>query len=91
MLPHIAAAPLFDVSDSRAAGAYFRQPGRYAPTTCSPTPSGCWPGPPRRARPRTSASPSGGPRRGGTPRKLFNVKYPAARFTFGWSEKAASG
>ena len=31
MLPFIAEASLFDVSDSRAPGAYFRQPGRFAP------------------------------------------------------------
>ncbi|GAA3095968.1 DUF3048 domain-containing protein [Nonomuraea salmonea] len=87
MLPLIAEASLFDVGDSHNPGAYFRQPGRFAPpTTCSPTPSSCWPRRPRRARPRTSASPSATPPEGGTPRKSYTVKWPAARFTFAWSE-----
>ncbi|GGS77698.1 hypothetical protein GCM10010156_40610 [Planobispora rosea] len=89
MLPHIAAAPLFDVSDSRAAGAYFRQPGRYAPYNLFADTKRLLAGAPKASRARDVGFTFGeAPAEGGTPRKLFNVRYPAARFAFGWSEKA---
>ncbi|GII04557.1 DUF3048 domain-containing protein [Planobispora takensis] len=89
MLPHIAAASLFDVSDSRAPGAYFRQPGRYAPYNLFANTKQLLAGAPKASRAKDVGFTFGeAPAEGGTPRKFFNVKYPAARFTFGWSEKA---
>ncbi|GAA3447563.1 DUF3048 domain-containing protein [Planomonospora venezuelensis] len=89
MLPHIAAASLFDVSDSRAPGAYFRQPGRYAPYNLFANTRQLLAKAPKASRAKDIGFTFGeAPAEGGTPRRTFNVKYPAARFTFGWSEKA---
>ncbi|WP_449063951.1 DUF3048 domain-containing protein [Planomonospora algeriensis] len=89
MLPFIAEASLFDVSDSRVPGAYFRQPGRYAPYNLFADTRKLLAAAPKASRAKDIGLTFGdAPAEGGTPRKTYSVKYPAARFTFGWSEKA---
>ncbi|WP_344862517.1 DUF3048 domain-containing protein [Planomonospora alba] len=89
MLPFIAEAPLFDVSDSRAPGAYYRQPGRYAPYNLFANTKRLLAAAPEASRAEDIGFTFGdAPAEGGTPRKTYSVRYPAARFTFGWSEKA---
>ncbi|GAA0980991.1 DUF3048 domain-containing protein [Acrocarpospora macrocephala] len=87
MIPFVQEASLFDVSDSAAPGAYFRYPGRYAPYNLVGTPSKLL----RQAGKATKAKDIGfafsdEPPAGGVPKKSYSVRYPAARFTFGWSE-----
>ncbi|GIH22919.1 hypothetical protein Aph01nite_12290 [Acrocarpospora phusangensis] len=87
MIPFVQEASLFDVSDSAAPAAYFRYPGRYAPYNLVGTPSKLL----RKATKATKAKDIGfvfsdeAPA-GGTPKKSYSVRYPAARFTFAWSE-----
>nr|WP_307827656.1 DUF3048 domain-containing protein [Planomonospora sp. ID82291] len=89
MLPFIAQAPLFDVSDSRAPGAYFRQPGRYAPYNLFADTRKLLAAAPKASRAKDIGLTFGdAPAEGGTPRRTYSVRYPAARFTFGWSEAA---
>ncbi|WP_242454006.1 DUF3048 domain-containing protein [Bailinhaonella thermotolerans] len=87
MKPFVAKAPLFDVSDSAAPGAYFRQPGRHAPYNLFARPKVLL----SKARKATVAKDIGwtfseqAPE-GGKPTTSFKVRYPAARFTFTWSD-----
>lgn len=86
MLPIIAQSSLFDVSDSRAPGAYFRQPGRYAPYNLFANTRELLAQAPKATRAKDVGFTFGDAPEGGVPKKMFSVKYPAARFTFGWSE-----
>ncbi|MEU8206392.1 DUF3048 domain-containing protein [Streptosporangium sp. NPDC049046] len=88
MLPFIAEAPLFDVSDSREPGAYFRQPGRYAPYNLFANTKDLLAGAPKASKAKDIGFTFGEAPEGGVSRKMYSVKYPAARFTFGWSETA---
>ncbi|GII88063.1 hypothetical protein Ssi03_60530 [Sphaerisporangium siamense] len=86
MIPLVQAASLFDVSDSAQPGAYFRQPGRVAPYNLFADTKKLLAGAPKASRARDIGFTFGDAPDGGTPRKTFTVKYPAARFTFTWSE-----
>lgn len=89
MLPFIAEASLHDVSDSRVPGAYYREPGRYAPYNLFARPKKLL----AAARQASKAGDIGftfgdPPAEGGVDRTSYTVKWPAARFTFRWSEDA---
>ncbi|MFF5212078.1 DUF3048 domain-containing protein [Streptosporangium sp. NPDC000396] len=86
MIPKVQAASLFDVSDSRAPGAYFRQPGRYAPYNLFANTRQLLTQAPKASKAKDIGFTFGDAPEGGVPKKMFNVKYPAARFTFGWSQ-----
>ncbi|GGO72568.1 DUF3048 domain-containing protein [Nonomuraea cavernae] len=87
MLPFIAEASLFDVSDSRAPGAYFRQPGRYAPYNLFATSKQLLASAPKASKAKDIGFTFGdAPAEGGVDRTSYTVKWPAARFTFAWSE-----
>ncbi|WP_084957985.1 DUF3048 domain-containing protein [Thermoactinospora rubra] len=87
MLPFIAKASLFDVSDSRAPGAYFRQPGRYAPYNLFAHTRKLLQSAPRASKAKDIGFTFGeAPAQGGVPRKSFTVRWPAARFDFRWSQ-----
>ncbi len=87
MLPFIAEASLFDVSDSRVPGAYFRQPGRFAPYNLFATTKKLLAGAPKACKAKDVGFTFGdAPAEGGVARKSYTVKWPAARFTFRWSE-----
>jgi hypothetical protein len=88
MLPFIAEASLIDVSDSRAPGAYFRQPGRYAPYNLFADTKELLAEAPKASKEKDIGFTFGDAPEGGVPKKTFSVKYPGARFTFGWSETA---
>lgn len=88
MLPFIAEAPLFDVSDSRVPGAYLREPGRFAPYNLFANTRQLLAGAPKASRAKDIGLTFGDAPEGGVPRKSYSVKYPAARFTFTWSETA---
>ncbi|GAA2852547.1 DUF3048 domain-containing protein [Streptosporangium fragile] len=88
MLPIIAQASLFDVSDSRAPGAYFRQPGRFAPYNLFANTRQLLAKAPGASKAKDIGLTFGDAPEGGVPRKAYTVKYPAARFTFAWSEAA---
>jgi len=87
MLPFIAEASLHDVSDSRVPGAYFREPGRYAPYNLFATPKKLLAAAPKASKAKDIGFTFGDPpAEGGVERKSYTVKWPAARFTFRWSE-----
>ncbi|MFI6456411.1 DUF3048 domain-containing protein [Streptosporangium amethystogenes] len=88
MLPLIAEASLFDVSDSRAPGAYFRQEGRFAPYNLFANTRQLLTEAPKASRAKDIGFTFGDAPEGGVPRKAYSVKYPAARFTFAWSQTA---
>jgi hypothetical protein len=88
MLPFIAEASLIDVSDSRVPGAYFRQPGRYAPYNLFANTKQLLAAAPKATKEKDIGFTFGDAPEGGVPKKTFSVKYPGARFTFGWSETA---
>ncbi|MEU8251240.1 DUF3048 domain-containing protein [Nonomuraea sp. NPDC048916] len=87
MLPFIAEASLYDVSDSRAPGAYFRQPGRFAPYNLFATSKQLLAKAPKASKAKDIGFTFGDPpAEGGVERTSYTVKWPAARFTFAWSE-----
>lgn len=87
MLPLIAEASLFDASDSRNPGAYFRQPGRYAPYNLFANTRQLLAKTPKASKAKDIGFTFGdAPAEGGVDKKSYSVKWPAARFTFGWSE-----
>ncbi|WP_405147601.1 DUF3048 domain-containing protein [Sphaerisporangium sp. NBC_01403] len=85
MVPLVREASLFDVSDSAAPGAYFRQPGRVAPYNLFADTKKLLAGAPKATRAKDLGWEFGDAPEGGTPKKSFSVKYPAANFTFTWS------
>ncbi|WP_336212747.1 DUF3048 domain-containing protein [Nonomuraea sp. LPB2021202275-12-8] len=87
MLPFIAEASLFDVSDSRAPGAYFRQPGRFAPYNLFANTKKLLSSAPKASKAKDIGFTFGdAPAEGGVERRSYTVKWPAARLTFAWSE-----
>ncbi|MFI7439570.1 DUF3048 domain-containing protein [Nonomuraea indica] len=87
MLPLIAQASLFDVSDSRAPGAYFRQPGRVAPYNLFANTKQLLAKAPKASKAKDIGFTFGdAPAEGGVERRSYTVRWPAARFTFTWSE-----
>ncbi|GGK87227.1 hypothetical protein Sme01_48530 [Sphaerisporangium melleum] len=85
MIPLVQQASLYDVSDSAAPGAYFRQPGRVAPYNLFADTKKLLAKAPKATKARDIGFTFGDAPEGGTPRKSFSVRYPAARFTFTWS------
>ncbi|MEO3888784.1 DUF3048 domain-containing protein [Nonomuraea sp. B5E05] len=87
MLPFIAEASLFDVGDTRNPGAYFRQPGRFAPYNLFANTKRLLAAAPKASKAKDIGFTFGdAPAEGGVERKSYTVKWPAARFTFAWSE-----
>lgn len=87
LLPFIAEASLFDVGDTRNPGAYFRQPGRFAPYNLFANTKQLLAKAPKASRAKDIGFTFGDPpAEGGVPRKSYTVRWPAARFTFTWSE-----
>ncbi|GAA5060741.1 hypothetical protein HNP84_010000 [Thermocatellispora tengchongensis] len=86
MIPYVQKASLFDVSDSAAGSAYAREPGRVAPYNLVASPRKLLAAAPQATKAKDIGFVFGEAPEGGVPRKTFSVRYPAARFTFGWSE-----
>jgi hypothetical protein len=86
MIPHVQQASLFDVSDSSAGGAYAREPGRFAPYNLVANPKKLLAEAPKASKAKDVGFTFGAAPEGGTPRAKFSVRYPAARFVFGWSK-----
>ncbi|WP_214417216.1 DUF3048 domain-containing protein [Sphaerisporangium fuscum] len=86
MIPFVQKASLFDVSDSAQPGAYFRQPGRVAPYNLFANTKKLLTAAPQASRAKDIGLKFGDAPEGGTPKKTFSVKYPAASFTFTWSD-----
>ncbi|GAA4575469.1 DUF3048 domain-containing protein [Planotetraspora kaengkrachanensis] len=86
MIPFVQQASLYDVSDSAVPSAYSRVSGRVAPYNLFASPKKLL----AKASKASKAQDVGftfsdeAPE-GGTAKKSFSVKYPAARFTFTWS------
>ncbi|MFC4009507.1 DUF3048 domain-containing protein [Nonomuraea purpurea] len=88
MLPFIAQASLFDVGDTRNPGAYFRQPGRFAPYNLFANTKELLTKAPKASKAKDIGFTFGeAPAEGGVERKSYTVKWPAARLTFAWSEE----
>lgn len=88
MLPLIAQASLYDTSDSRNPGAYFRQPGRYAPYNLFANTKQLLAKNPKASKAKDIGFTFGeAPAEGGVDKKSYTVRWPAARFTFGWSDE----
>ncbi|MFD1931890.1 DUF3048 domain-containing protein [Nonomuraea mangrovi] len=87
MLPFMAEASLFDVGDTRNPGAFFRQPGRFAPYNLFANTKQLLSKAPKASEAKDIGFTFGdAPADGGVPKKSWTVKWPAARFTFAWSE-----
>ncbi|WP_285774243.1 DUF3048 domain-containing protein [Microtetraspora sp. NBRC 13810] len=86
MIPYVQKASLFDVSDSAAPGAYQREPGRVAPYNLVASPRKLLSEAPKASKAKDIGFVFGDAPEGGTPKKSFTVRYPAARFTFTWSQ-----
>ncbi|MFI9555443.1 DUF3048 domain-containing protein [Nonomuraea endophytica] len=87
MLPLIAEASLFDVGDTRNGGAYFRQPGRFAPYNLFANTKKLLSAAPKASKAKDIGFTFGdAPAEGGVDKKSWTVRWPAARFTFNWSE-----
>ncbi|TMR24601.1 DUF3048 domain-containing protein [Nonomuraea turkmeniaca] len=88
MLPLIAEASLYDVGDTRNPGAYFRQPGRFAPYNLFANTKPLLAKAPKASKAKDIGFTFGdAPAEGGVDKKAYTVKWPAARFTFAWSEQ----
>jgi hypothetical protein len=87
MIPFVQKASLFDVSDSAAPGAYFRQPGRVAPYNLFARTKKLLRSAPDASKAKDIGFAFGDAPDGGVAKKSYTVKYPAARFTFRWSAK----
>ncbi|MFC6084823.1 DUF3048 domain-containing protein [Sphaerisporangium aureirubrum] len=85
MIPLVREASLFDVSDSAAPGAYFRQPGRVAPYNLFAETRKLLADAPKASKAKDIGFEFGDAPVGGVAKKSFTVKYPAATFTFAWS------
>ncbi|GAA1504659.1 DUF3048 domain-containing protein [Sphaerisporangium rubeum] len=85
MIPLVREASLFDVSDSAAPGAYFRQPGRVAPYNLFANTRELLADAPKASKAKDIGFAFGDAPVGGVPKKSFTVRYPAARFTFTWN------
>lgn len=85
LLPLIAKAPLHAKSPGDAAGAYYRGSGRPAPHNLYLHPGRLMASAPG-AGALTTGYRYGAAPSGGTPENSRTVSYPAARFTFTWSE-----
>ncbi|MEV5413433.1 DUF3048 domain-containing protein [Thermopolyspora sp. NPDC052614] len=87
MIPFVQKASLYDVSDSAAPGAYQREPGRFAPYNLVASPRKLLAKAPEASKAKDIGFTFGDAPEGGTERRTFSVRYPAARFTFGWSQQ----
>jgi hypothetical protein len=85
MIPFVREASLIDVSDSAAPSAYFRQPGRSAPYNLFARTRQLLAKAPKASRAEDIGFTFGEAPEGGVQQTSFNVRYPAARFTFRWS------
>ncbi|WP_308250597.1 DUF3048 domain-containing protein [Nonomuraea rhizosphaerae] len=87
MLPFMAKASLYDVGDTRNPGAFFRQPGRFAPYNLFATTKKLLTRAPGADKAKDIGFTFGdAPAEGGVDKKSYTVKWPGARFTFAWSE-----
>lgn len=87
MLPFMAKASLYDVGDTRNPGAFFRQPGRFAPYNLFAYTKKLLSRAPGADKAKDIGFTFGdAPADGGVDKKTYSVKWPGARFTFGWSE-----
>ncbi|MBP2708081.1 DUF3048 domain-containing protein [Microbispora sp. RL4-1S] len=87
MIPFVQKAPLYDVSDSSTPGAYTRVPGRVAPYNLFASPRKLLAHAPQASKAADIGFEfSDEPPAGGVAKKSVTVRYPAARFTFTWSE-----
>ncbi|MEV4549908.1 DUF3048 domain-containing protein [Nonomuraea wenchangensis] len=88
MLPLIAEASLWDVGDTRNPGAYYREPGRFAPYNLFATTKQLLAKAPKASKAHDIGFTFGeAPAEGGVERKSYTVRWPAARFTFAWNEQ----
>ncbi|MEU2296471.1 DUF3048 domain-containing protein [Streptomyces antibioticus] len=86
LLPLIDRAPVDPVTPSDVSGAYYRGTSRAAPHNLYLRPARLLPTPPGPAGLTTGFRYGPAPG-GGTPKATRTVRYPAARFTFTWSER----
>ncbi|WP_235854328.1 DUF3048 domain-containing protein [Nonomuraea aridisoli] len=87
LLPYIAEASLFDVGDTRNPGAYYREPGRSAPYNLFARTKKLLSAAPKASKAKDIGFTFGDPpAEGGVERKSYTVRWPAARFTFTWSQ-----
>ncbi|NUR93167.1 MAG: DUF3048 domain-containing protein [Nonomuraea sp.] len=87
MLPYVAKASLFDVGDTRNPGAYFRQPGRVAPYNLFAYTKKLLSKAPEASKAKDIGFTFGeAPASGGVDKTSWTVRWPAARFTFDWSD-----
>ncbi|MCI4145941.1 MULTISPECIES: DUF3048 domain-containing protein [unclassified Streptomyces] len=85
LLPLIDEAPLTPVDPESEAGAFTRDPARAAPHNLYLRPDRVLDGPPGEGAATTGLREGPAPS-GGTPEDEVTVRFPAARFTFTWSD-----
>jgi hypothetical protein len=87
MKKYIRKAPLFDISQESAGGAYSRSGARQIPYNLYADPRNLLKRAPKAAKPRDIGFTFGDAPDGGRPAKSFTAKWPAATMGFTWSAK----
>ncbi|WP_141576384.1 DUF3048 domain-containing protein [Actinomadura sp. WMMA1423] len=87
MKKYIRKAPVYDISQESAGGAYFRASDRRIPYNLYADPKNLLKRAPKAAKPRDIGFRFGDAPDGGKPTKAFTARWPAATMGFTWSPK----
>ncbi|NDU72673.1 DUF3048 domain-containing protein [Actinomadura sp. DSM 109109] len=87
MKKYIRKAPVFDISQENAGGAYFRASDRRIPYNLYADPKSLLKRAPKAAKPRDIGFRFGDAPQGGKPTKTFTARWPSATMGFTWSAK----
>jgi hypothetical protein len=87
MKKYIRKAPVYDISQESAGGAYFRSSDRRIPYNLYADPKNLLKRAPKAAKPRDIGFRFGEAPEGGRPTKSFTARWPAATMGFTWSAK----
>ncbi|WP_067793808.1 DUF3048 domain-containing protein [Actinomadura formosensis] len=87
MKKYIRKAPLYDISQENAGGAYVRSGARHIPYNLYADPKNLLKRAPKAAKPRDIGFRFGDAPDGGTPTRSFTARWPAATMGFTWSAK----
>ncbi|TDD86344.1 DUF3048 domain-containing protein [Actinomadura darangshiensis] len=88
MKKYVRKAPVYDISQESAGGAYFRSGAKPIPYNLYADPKNLLKRAPKAAKPRDIGFRFGDAPDGGKPTKSFTAKWPAATMGFTWSAKS---
>ncbi|WP_285698334.1 DUF3048 domain-containing protein [Actinomadura sp. NBRC 104412] len=87
MKKYVAQAPVYDISEEKAGGAYYRFGPKPAPYNLYADPEALLKRAPKAEGPRDIGFRFGEAPPGGTPTKTFTARWPSTRMAFTWSAK----